>query len=201
MLTVLLAFAAAAALVVLLPGPDSLLVLRAAVARGPRHALSTGAGVVAGLVLWVSAAVLGLSAVLRASETAYTALKLAGAAYLIWLGVQALLRSRRGESPPARARGGTGFTAGLITNVLNPKIGVFFITFLPGFVPAGSPVAATSLLLGGIYIVETVVYFAVLVALVGRAARWLARPGVRRGLDRAAAVVFLGFGVRLATQP
>lgn len=197
----LLAFMLAAALLAVLPGPDSLLVLRSIVLRGRRCAVVTAAGVLTGLGVWVAAAALGLSALLAASHAGYTALRVVGAGYLVLLGVQAL-RSRPGhEQSPGRAGVlGVGYRAGLVTNLLNPKIGVFFVTFLPGFVPAGAPVGATSLLLGAIFIAEGALYFTVLVLLAERVAALVRRPAVRRRLDRLTGAVLIGFGVRLATE-
>jgi threonine/homoserine/homoserine lactone efflux protein len=202
-LTSVLAFAGAAALLVVLPGPDSVLVLRAGVLGGRARAARAGAGIVCGLLVWVGAATVGLAALLRASETGYTVLRLVGAAYLVWLGLAAWgvpLPGRRTRlpDPPRRGPRGTGFRAGLVTNVLNPKVGVFFVTFLPGFVPAGAPVAPTSLLLGAVYVALTLAWFGVLVVLLQRAGRWLARDAVQRGLDRVAGVFLVGFGARLA---
>jgi threonine/homoserine/homoserine lactone efflux protein len=201
-----LTFSVAAALLVVLPGPDTLVIVRSMLRGGRRRAVLTACGMLTGLCLWVTAASLGLAAVLRASHDAYYALKIAGALYLVWLGVQSV-RARRSSAPlevdavVERTPGRTaGFGAGLLTNLLNPKVGVFFVAFLPGFVPAGMPVGATSLLLGGIYIVETAVYAAVLVALYGPVVRWMTTDRVRRRLDRLMGVVFIGFGVRLATE-
>lgn len=203
MLSSLLAFALAAALIVLLPGPDSLVVLRAVVRHGRARAALTAAGVLCGLLVWVGAAALGLSALLRASETAYTVLRIVGAVYLVWLGVQSL-RTRGAPAAPDRParRGvlGSGFGAGFTTDVLNPKVGVFFVTFLPGFVPAGYPVGGTSLLLGAVFVAETALYFAVVLLLVGRISTWLADDRIRRRMDRTTGVVLLAFGARLATE-
>lgn len=198
----LLAFALAAAVLVVLPGPDSLLVLRSIVLRGRRTAVATAAGVMSGLALWVVGAALGLSALLRASQAGYTVLRLAGAAYLVLLGVQALRSRAVADRAPSGHRGGlgVGFRAGLVTNLLNPKIGVFFVTFLPGFVPAGAPVGPTSMLFGAIFIVEGALYFAVLVLLAERVTGWLHRPRVRRWLNRVVGAVLVGFGVRLAVE-
>jgi threonine/homoserine/homoserine lactone efflux protein len=207
----LLAFSLAAAAIVLLPGPDTMVVLRGILAGGRATALRTAAGSLTGLVVWVSAAALGLSALLRASEVGYTVLRLAGAAYLVWMGVQALRARAAREAAvdaPAHQPGahrrrallGSGFRAGLATNLLNPKVGVFFVTFLPGFVPAGAPVGTTSLLLGAVYIAETALYFAALLLLVDRISRWLTNPVLRRRMDRVTGLVLLGFGVRLAVE-
>ncbi|MGZ6792930.1 MAG: LysE family translocator [Mycobacteriales bacterium] len=193
----------AALLIVLLPGPDTLVVVRNLVRSGRRTAVLTVLGVLTGLAVWVLAAALGLSALLRASHDGYLLLRVAGAVYLLWLGVQSL-RSRSLPPAPARpTRGGVlgrGFGAGLATDLLNPKVGVFFVTFLPGFVPAGQPVGATTLLLGGVYVLETALYFALLLLLSGRVVGWLGDPVVRRRLDRATGSVLIGFGVRLAVE-
>lgn len=199
MTAAVLAFLVAGAALVLLPGPDSLLVLRSVVLRGRVTAVRTCAGILTGLLVWVAAAALGLAALLRASETAYAALRLAGAAYLLYLGVRAL-RPRPGAEP-VRGLVGTGFCAGVTTNLLNPKVGVFFVTILPGFVPRGAPVAATSLLFGALYVLETAVYFAALLLLVDRITTLWQRPRFRRVLDRVTGGVLVVFGVRLALAP
>ncbi|ANH38534.1 Homoserine/homoserine lactone efflux protein [Nocardioides dokdonensis FR1436] len=211
MLTAVLAFSLAGALLVVLPGPDTLVVIRGMVRGGRRRAVWTALGGLTGLVVWVSITALGLAALLHASHAAYLALKIAGAAYLVWLGVQAF-RSRTGDVPveaPVTAASGpgprerrtSGFGAGLATNLLNPKIGVMFVALLPGFVPSGASVATTSMLLGGIYITETAVYVAVLIALSGPVVRWMAEPRIRRRLDRLMGTVFVAFGVQLAVKP
>jgi threonine/homoserine/homoserine lactone efflux protein len=208
--TAVLTFTLAAALIVLLPGPDTLVVLRSLLRDGRRRAVLTVLGVLTGLAVWVAAAALGLSALLRASHDGYTALRIVGAAYLLWLGVQSLraragLTSEEPALPPAgggRRLGllGTGYGAGLATDLLNPKVGVFFVTFLPGFVPHGHPVGAASLLFGGIFIVETAVYFALLLLLAGRVTSWFDRPRVRRRLERTTGLVLIGFGIRLGIE-
>ena len=210
MLTALLTFTVAAGLIVLLPGPDTLVVLRNLLRHGRRRAALTVAGVLSGLTVWVLAASLGLSAVLRASHDAYAVLRIAGACYLLWLGIQSL-RARRpaiglpdqlGHAAPGR-RGllGTGYGAGLATDLLNPKVGVFFVTFLPGFVPHGESVGFVSLLLGAVFIVETALYFTLLLLVAGRITAWMGNPRIQRRLDRATGLVLIGFGVRLAVEP
>ena len=204
MLAALLTFTVAATFIVLLPGPDTLVVLRNLVRSGRRTAARTVLGVLCGLVVWIIAAALGLAALLRTSETAYTALRWAGAVYLLWLGVQSL-RSRPltpavDPDKDTRLPIATGFTAGLATDLLNPKVGVFFVTFLPGFIPAGSSVEVTSLLFGGIFVLETAGYFALLLLLADRVTRWLDRPRIRRRLDRATGVVLIAFGLRLVLE-
>lgn len=196
-------FVPAATLIILVPGPDTLIVLRSIVRRGRAHGWATAAGTLTGLAVWAAAAALGLAAVLRASEVAYDVLRIAGACYLVLLGVQSL-RSLRGRSTPPEPdrRGilGTGYPAGLITNLLNPKVGVFFVTFLPGFVPPGYPVGPTSLMFGGLFLLLTLAYFVVLLTFAARLTAWMRTPRIRRRLDAVTGAVLLGFGVRLATE-
>ncbi len=208
-------FSMAAVLIILLPGPDTLVTVRNIVRGGRSAGAATAAGIMVGLVVWVGVAALGLAAVLRASEVAYAVLRVAGAGYLVWLGVQSL-RSIRRPAPDAatdaavasttaagraqRGLVGTGFTAGLITNLLNPKVGVFFVTFLPGFVPSGYAVGPTSLLFGAVFIVLSIGYYVALLALATRVTGWMAAPRVRRRLDAITGAVLVGFGVRLAVE-
>lgn len=211
-------FSVAALLVVLLPGPDTLVVVRNLVRGGRPVAARTVLGVLSGLSVWVVTAVLGLSAVLRASHDGYLALRLAGACYLVYLGFRSLKSGGAAPAPgtpapgtpvpgtPARgAPAGrlvnrTGYSAGLLTDLLNPKVGVFFVTFLPGFVPHGYPVAWISLLFGAIFVCMTAAYFAVLLTASAAVTRWLAQSHLRRRLDRGTGLVLIGFGVRLALE-
>lgn len=206
MRTAVLTFTVAAVLIVLLPGPDTLVVLRSLLRHGRVRAALTVAGVLTGLAVWVTAAALGLSALLRASESGYTALRVVGAVYLVWLGVQTLRARAVGtpvplvEDAPTPGRPMASYGAGLATDLLNPKVGVFFVTFLPAFVPHGEPVGQVSALLGAIFIVLTAVYFALLLVVAGQVERWLADPRVRRRLERLTGVVLIGFGIRLAVE-
>jgi threonine/homoserine/homoserine lactone efflux protein len=201
-LTPILAFSLAAALIVLLPGPDTLVVVRALLRGGAAEAVRTVAGVLTGLAVWVVAAALGLSALLRASHAGYDVLRVAGAAYLVWLGVQSLRsRSRELAPPPRRGPLGRGYLAGLATDLLNPKVGVFFVTFLPGFVPHGASVGVMSLIFGGIFILEGAAYFAVLIGLARTVTGWMQNVRIRRRLDAGTGLVLIGLGVRLAVEP
>jgi threonine/homoserine/homoserine lactone efflux protein len=199
-LLTLLAFTGAAALIVLLPGPDTLVVVRSILRGGKRQGILTALGNLCGLTLWVAGAVLGIAALLRASEIGYDALRIVGAVYLVFLGVQAW-RSRgtvEDDVVPTPRCGllGTGFRAGILTNLLNPKVGVFFVTFLPGFVPQGSSVAVMTAVFG----VLTALYWVLLLALAGRVTNWMNEPRIRRRLDLATAGVLVAFGVRLAIE-
>jgi threonine/homoserine/homoserine lactone efflux protein len=200
-----LAFTGAAVLIVLLPGPDTLVVIRSLLRGGRRQGLLTAAGNLCGLAIWVTSAVIGIAALLRASEVGYDVLRAVGACYLVWLGIQAW-RSRGVVEQPTTGRSGPGgvlgigFRAGILTNLLNPKVGVFFVTFLPGFVPDGSSVALTTAAFGTIFVVLTALYWLLLVGLAGKVTAWMNVPSVRRRLDVATAAVLVAFGLRLATE-
>jgi threonine/homoserine/homoserine lactone efflux protein len=201
-LLTVVAFVGAAVLIVLLPGPDTLVVVRS-ILRGGRHqGVLTALGNLCGLTLWVTAAALGLAAVLEASEVGYATLRIVGACYLIYLGVQAWRSRGRVAHTEDGHNGvlGTGFRAGILTNLFNPKVGVFFVTFLPGFVPAGASVLWTTLLFGVIFIVLTALYWVLLLVLAGRVVTWMNAPTVRRRLDAATAAVLVAFGLSLATE-
>ncbi len=208
MRTAVVTFTLAAVLIVLLPGPDTLVVLRSLLRHGRVRAALTVAGVLTGLAVWVTAAALGLSALLRASESGYTALRVVGAVYLVWLGVQTLRARAVGApgplvgdaAPPPAGRPVASYGAGLATDLLNPKVGVFFVTFLPAFVPRGQPVGLTSAMLGAIFILLTAIYFAVLLVVAGHVERWLADPRIRRRMERLTGLVLIGFGIRLAVE-
>lgn len=198
----LLGFALVAGLLTITPGLDTALVLRSAVTQDRRSAFATAAGICSGLLVWGVAAAVGVSALLTASRTAYDAIRIAGAAYMIWLGV-ALLRSAwsghagRADAPAPAGTAWRGFRRGLLTNVLNPKIGAFYVAVLPQFLAAG----VSALLMGGLLAVVHVLlslgWFTVLILGAQRMRRLLARPAARRGLDAGTGTVLIGFGLRL----
>jgi threonine/homoserine/homoserine lactone efflux protein len=201
-LLTVLAFVGAATLIVLLPGPDTLVVVRSILRGGRRQGTLTALGNLCGLTVWVVAAALGLAAVLEASEVGYAVLRIVGACYLVVLGVQAWRTRGHVDQSVDGRRGllGTGFRAGVLTNLLNPKVGVFFVTFLPGFVPEGSSVLWVTLLFGGIFIALTAAYWVLLLGLAGRVTGWMSTPRIRRRLDTATAAVLVAVGLRLATE-
>lgn len=203
-LSLLLAFLLAATLLVITPGVDTAIVLRAVAASGRRSAMLAAAGIAAGCLVWGAAASVGLGALLRASETAYTVVKFAGAAYLVWMGAKLLLKPRaalEGAAPGSSAQAeGSAFWRGLLTNLLNPKVGVFYVTFLPQFIPSGANVAACSFLLAGLHVALTLLWFALLIAATAPLGAWLRRPAAVKTLDRLTGCVFVGFGVRLASS-
>jgi threonine/homoserine/homoserine lactone efflux protein len=198
----LLAFVVAAALLTLTPGLDTALVLRTAAAKGARAAWGAALGIGAGCIAWAALVSVGLGAVLAASPAAFVALKWTGAAYLAWLGVRLLIAPRRafpaGEDGPAAPGAAADFRQGFLTNALNPKVGVFYLTFLPQFIPAGVNAGAFSFVLASIHVALSLVWFAVLIAATARVSRALAGPNVLTALDRLTGAVFLGFGVKLA---
>ena len=202
-----LAFAAAAAVLVATPGLDTTVVLRQATVEGPKSAALAASGVVTGLLVWGISAAAGLSAVLLASRLAYTALTWAGAVYLVVVGIRMLLdrdlhrNPATSDLPPMGSDGVASFRRGLLTNLLNPKVGLFYVTFLPQFIPSGTSVGAFALMLAGIHLLLTTIWFSLLVALSVPARRLLAKPTFMRALNRAAGCVFVGFGLKLAASP
>jgi len=191
------AFAIFAAVLAITPGLDTMLVLRTSALGGRRAGLAAVAGIALGCLVWAVASALGVTAVLAASRLAFEVLRWAGVVYLCYLGVRALLRKSTVE--PAAASSG-GIRTGLTTNLLNPKVGVFYLSVMPQFLPAGLPVLAGSLLLGAIHIGLGAVWLTLLVLVSHRAAGLLKRPTVRRRLEQLSGVVFLGFGLRLALE-
>lgn len=201
-LPLLLAFIAAASLLTVTPGVDTAIVLRTATLEGRRQAALAGAGICLGCLAWGVAVSLGLGALLQASELAYTVVKFTGAAYLIWLGSRLLFRPRASFDTGTGTSGGHGqaFWRGLLTNLLNPKIGVFYVTFLPQFVPLGADVAGYSFFLACLHVLLTLAWFAVLIAATIPLGKLLRRPALTRALDRVTGGVLVAFGVRLATS-
>ncbi|WP_380872838.1 threonine transporter RhtB [Sphingomonas sp. DBB INV C78] len=200
----LIAFVIAAWLLAITPGIDTAMVLRTAAVEGPRRALLAVIGICLGCLTWGAAASAGLGALLHASEMAYTAVKWAGAAYLTWMGVSLLFRPRQrfdaaaGDGQVPAGSGMASLRRGLITNLLNPKVGVFYVTFLPQFVPAGMAVAPWSFMLAVIQLLIGALWLTVLIAATVPLGRMLARPAFIRRLDRVTGGVFIGFGVKLA---
>ncbi|TFV65651.1 UNVERIFIED_ORG: LysE family translocator [Bacillus sp. AZ43] len=199
-----LSFAAVATALTITPGLDTALVLRAALVRSRREAAATAAGIVAGLFVWGAAAAVGISALVTASQVGYDVLRWAGAAYLVWFGVRLLVRAVRSGGPvePAVEVGaGSAWRAarvGLATNLLNPKVGVFYVALLPQFLPAGSDPLLVGLLLAAVHAALSTLWFAGLIALASALSRWLRRPVVTRAIDGVTGAALVGFGVRLA---
>jgi threonine/homoserine/homoserine lactone efflux protein len=196
----MIAFVIAAALLTLSPGPDTTLVLRNTLRGGRGDGWRTTLGICSGLVVHATLSSAGLSVILVRSAAAFAVVKVLGASYLVVLGIQSLWAAARGMAPvTAVATGGVRpFREGLLTNVLNPKVAVFYLAFLPQFIARGDPVLATSLLLASIHIAMGLVWLSVVAAAVDQAQRLVTSGGVRRGLDGACGAVLVGLGVRLA---
>ncbi|HEY6525727.1 MAG TPA: LysE family translocator [Solirubrobacteraceae bacterium] len=204
----LLVFIGVAAIVIVIPGPDTAVVTKNVLIHGRRAGLGTSLGVGAGISVWTIAAAVGVASLVRASEVAFTVLKLVGAFYLVWLGIQALRAAHRqtGEEQTTRPWTGSaigaraGFRQGFLSDLANPKIGIFFTSLLPQFVSSGRPVLLPFLVLGAIFVAMTVVWLLAYTVAAARAARMLMRPRVRATLDRVTGVVLIGLGLRLAVE-
>jgi RhtB (resistance to homoserine/threonine) family protein len=191
-------------LLIVIPGPDTAVVTRNALLSGRRPGVAAAVGVSIGLVFWTVAAALGIATLLRASGVAFDALKVVGALYLVWIGVQ-LLRARETpgtSSGPSVTRGhGTrALRQGLLSDLGNPKVAVFFTSFLPQFVHGNGAAFGPLLVLGGIFAALTLVWLAAYGIAVGRASAVIRRPRVRKTLDRFTGLVLIGFGIRLAFE-
>lgn len=198
----LLAYTVAAALLTVTPGLDTALVLRTAASEGPHRALWAGVGIVTGCFVWAAIVAGGLSALLVASRFAYDALRWMGAAYLLYVGLKLMHRPRDSFIKEAmlQNRGRGAFARGALTNLLNPKVGIFYVSFLPQFIPSGVSVAPFTLVLGAIHGLLGLIWFLVLIAATRRLTQWLRRPPVVRWLDRATGGIFIAFGARLAFE-
>jgi threonine/homoserine/homoserine lactone efflux protein len=197
--TALIAFVAAAALLTITPGLDTAMVLRTAATECPRTAALAALGIICGCLAWGAAVALGLGVLLAASSVAYTVLKWAGAAYLTWLGIKLMLKPRsQFDLGAAPAQHGNWWARGFLNNLLNPKIGVFYVSFLPQFVPAHVAAGPFIFLLAAIHGLLGAIWFAALIAATSPLKRWLARQALVRWIDRVTGVVFVGFGLRLA---
>lgn len=201
------AFIGVAAFVLITPGPDTALVTKNALIYGRRAGLATSFGVAAGLLVWTIASALGIAAVVHASATAYEMLKLIGAAYLVWLGIQALRTAGHHAIARQEAQGGTrrvdarrGFRQGLISNLANPKIAVLFTSLLPQFIDHGHHVLLPFLLLGGLFVAMTLTWLSGYALVAAKAGGLLTRPRVKAGLDRITGFVLIALGLRLATE-
>jgi threonine/homoserine/homoserine lactone efflux protein len=199
-----LAFSAAAALLTITPGLDTALVLRTAAVEGAGRARLAAAGICTGCLVWGSATALGLTALFAVSRVAYQGLRIAGACYLVYLGAQMWRRRSAAAMEHAvegnRTTWNRWFARGLLTNLLNPKVGIFYVTFLPQFVPAGASVGWYSLLFTVIHVAEGMTWLTLLTMAIRPIRLWLDRPAVRRGLDRTTGAVLIGSGLALAFE-
>jgi threonine/homoserine/homoserine lactone efflux protein len=204
----LLSFTLAAGLLTITPGLDTALVLRTAAVEGGKQAFLAGVGICFGCLLWGAAASFGLGALLAVSGLAYNVLRIVGAIYLGYLGIKLVVRAfartslnNTAEPVLQKHKGGDGslwLRRGLLTNLLNPKIGVFYLSFLPQFIPAGVQVWSFSILLASIHAAEGLLWFLLLTNATKFFSSWLKRRRVIMAFDSAIGAVFIGFGLKLA---
>jgi RhtB (resistance to homoserine/threonine) family protein len=199
-----LAFTLVAALMTISPGADTFLVVRNSLRGGRRDGFLTTLGITSGLYFHALLSALGVSAVLAHSATAFLALKIAGAAYLAWLGIQSL-RSGFGHAPAAALADSRSasvplsrsFREGLLTNLLNPKVIVFYLALLPQFISPGDAVLPKSLLLAAIHCVEGILWLGFVAWAVDRSRGFFLRPLLRRWMDALCGTVLVALGLRL----
>ena len=202
----LLSFTLAAGLLTITPGLDTALVLRTSAVEGGKQSMLAGIGICFGCLLWGVAASFGLSALLAVSGFAYKVLRIVGAIYLGYLGIKLLIRAFASTSlnigaEPEEYAGRDGslwFKRGLLTNLLNPKVGVFYLSFLPQFIPTGAQVWAFSVLLAFIHATEGFLWFLLLTNATELVSGWLRQRRVVMALDSATGAIFIGFGLKLA---
>jgi len=204
----LLSFTFAAGLLTITPGLDTALVLRTAAVEGRKQAIFAGVGICFGCLLWGAAASFGLSALLAVSSFAYNVLRIVGVVYLSYLGIKLFIRafasnSSKSSAEPAwkeyRNRDSSlWFKRGLLTNLVNPKVGVFYLSFLPQFIPTGVQVWSFSMLLALIHTTEGLLWFLLLTNATELLSRWLRQRRVAMALDSAMGAVFIAFGLKLA---
>ena len=204
----LLAFVLLALVVIVTPGPDTALTIRNTISGGRRAGIGTAVGVSSGLAIWTLASAAGVAALLVASEPAFLALKYAGAAYLVLLGLQTLaqaFRPRVREPAKSRPRRSSvtpraALRQGLINDLANPKVAVFFSSLLPQFAPADGPAFPVLLALGLLFCGMTFVWLGLYVTAVDRLSAFLGRTGVRRAFDAVMGTLLVALGGRLAFE-
>src|SRR5206468_5114868 len=204
-----LTFLGISAAVIVTPGPDTALTVRNTFLGGRHGGILTAVGVSAGQVVWSVGTSLGLLAVLLTSESVFHTLKLLGAAYLGYLGVQSLRSAfrggpPRGSEPPRDARGRLGglaaFRQGFLNNLANPKMAVFFASVLPQFAPPGHGMLSVLVLLGAVFSILTFLWLALYAVVIARAGAFVRGSRVRRAIDGTAGVALIGLGVSVATE-
>jgi threonine/homoserine/homoserine lactone efflux protein len=198
------AFTFAAALLTVTPGLDTAMVLRTIASEGSVRAFLAALGVGLGCLAWGVAVAAGLGVLLDASSIAYELLRWAGAGYLAYLGVRLFLSPRDGleigDAAASVSPQTNWLLRGFLTNILNPKVGVFYVSFLPQFIPAEANVASMAILLTGIHAALGVAWFSIMIASTQPILRYLRKPRVIRWLDRVTGAVFIGFGLKLAVS-
>jgi threonine/homoserine/homoserine lactone efflux protein len=200
----LVSFAIVAGIITITPGLDTFMVLRSSIQHGLRSGLLASLGVNAGLLVWAFTSAAGVAAIIVASQEAFTVLRIAGALYLAWLGIKSLRQAARNDPKSdanpglASLQGWAAFRAGLINNLLNPKVGVFYITIFPQFIPADGNAMVWGSGLAVIHVIEGVAWLVAVSLFAATLRPLLARPVVTRSLDVISGLVFLAFGARVA---
>jgi threonine/homoserine/homoserine lactone efflux protein len=190
-------FVGVAALLTVTPGSDMALVTRNALTRGRRAAWLTSLGICLGCLVHAIASSAGLSAILSRSAEAFQIVKLIGAGYLIFLGVRTLA-AREETAPPISPRGLSNFSEGLLTNILNPKVALFYLTFLPQFIGPGEPILEKSILLASVHITMGLAWLTAYATFVDRLGRVLSRSRLKRRMEAVTGAVLIALGLRLA---
>ena len=206
MITNLGAFLGLSVLIILAPGQDTALTIRNTLVGGRRAGVATAAGVVSGLATWTVASSVGLAALIVASQPVFLAVRLIGAAYLVFLGLQALYAALRTQAPSPglgaargqRVKPPTAYRQGLFSNLSNPKIVVFFLSLLPQFVVKQGSTFLALLLLGGIFCAITLVWLTMHALVVSRVGDFLRRERIQRAIEAITGTVLIGLGLRLA---
>jgi len=204
----IIAFAGIAALLTITPGQDTVLVIRNVMAQGQRAGLLTTFGICCGLFVHAALSAVGLSLILLKSATAFEVVKLLGAAYLIWLGAQSLWQAFHGSNrefgkaiPKQRSTKSVPcFVQGFLTNILNPKVAVFYLAFLPQFISPGDWVFGKSILLALIHWVEGILWLSIVVLFFSRFRKWFDRSHIRRTIEATTGAILIAFGTRLALE-
>ena len=209
--TQILAFTGVAAILTITPGPDTMLVMRNVLTRGQRAGLLTMLGISSGLFIHATLSGLGLSWILVRSVTAFEIVKMLGACYLIVLGYQSLRQAYRahqdpssnqieGAVAPAHRSWRRAFMEGMLNNVLNPKVAVFYLAFLPQFINPQDSVLFKSVLLAAIHFMLGITWLSIVVLLLGKIRATLERPRIKQALETLTGLALIGFGVRLAAE-
>jgi threonine/homoserine/homoserine lactone efflux protein len=204
----LLAFVGLSAVVIVTPGQDTALTIRNTLLGGRRAGVATAAGVCSGQAVWTLGASLGLTAILIASETVFMAIRLGGAAYLIYLGAHSLWSAIRTaterperEMPMTALEPGKALRQGAISNLGNPKMAIFFSSLLPQFIAQGPASFAGMLLLGLVFVTMTFAWLSLYAVVIERFGAFIRRGPLRRAIDAVSGAILVAFGVRLAFEP
>ncbi|WP_214473572.1 LysE family translocator [Mesorhizobium sp. dw_380] len=208
-MSLFLAFLGVSFMVIATPGPDTAITIRNTLLGGRTAGVFTALGISSGQTIWALATSAGIVALLVASEPLFLAVKYAGAAYLVYLGFRALQEALRRSHPrvaaglakPARRLiAATAYRQGLISDLGNPKMAVFFASLLPQFVPPGGESFSALLGLGVVFAVMTLTWLALYATLVAKAGDFLRRPSIRRTIEAVTGIVLIGLGIRIATE-